>query len=63
MAKAMTMDAMDATYLFLCGVMWRQYRQTDARDELIRALGSRDPDLRLLAKALLNQPTAEAAAS
>ena len=59
MATAMTMDA---AYLFLCGVMWRQYRQTDARDELIRALGSRDPDLRLLAKAMLNQPTAAAAA-
>ncbi len=54
MAKGLTLDG---AYLFLCGVMWSQYRQEDERAELLRASRSDDPDMRLLASAMLAEPT------
>jgi hypothetical protein len=47
--------AMDADYVFLCGVMWCCYGQEDAGRELLRATDSADPDLSALALALLRQ--------
>lgn len=43
-------------YLLLCGVMWAQHASEDACEELIRALHSDDPDVALLANALLQGP-------
>ena len=51
---------MNTDYVLLCGVMWAQHRSTDAREELYRALDSDDPDLVLLASALLDQRVASA---
>jgi hypothetical protein len=45
--------AMSKDYVFLCGVMWTQYASEDAGRELVRALHSEDPDVALLACALL----------
>lgn len=46
---------MNADYVFLCGVMWVQHASRDACEELFRALRSDDPDVVLLASALLDQ--------
>ena len=47
---------MSIDYLLLCGVMWAQHASEDACEELIRALHSDDPDVALLANALLKGP-------
>jgi hypothetical protein len=39
---------MDATYIFLCGVMWRRYGHPEAGEELLMAADSTDPELRAL---------------
>ena len=44
---------MSTDYVFLCGVMWRQYASEDAGHELVRALHSEDPIVVSLACALL----------
>jgi hypothetical protein len=49
-----------ADYVFLCGVMWTQYASEDACLELVRALDSKDPDVALLACALLEKKIASA---
>lgn len=46
---------MNTDYVFLCGVMWRNYGSDDARRELIRGLQSGDPDVIALASALLDE--------
>jgi len=46
---------MDAAYVFLCGVVWSRYGEEPAGLELIRATHSSDKELRLLARALLQQ--------
>jgi len=46
---------MDATYIFLCGVVWARYGEEPAGLELIRATHSSDTELRLLARSLLQQ--------
>jgi hypothetical protein len=53
-------EAMNADYVFLCGVMWAQYGSEDACRELLRALHSEDPDVVLLACALLERTTSPA---
>jgi hypothetical protein len=47
---------MNIDYLLLCGVMWAQHASEDACEELIRALHSDEPDVALLANALLKGP-------
>jgi hypothetical protein len=44
---------MKTDYVFLCGVMWAQFGLEDAGQELVRALHSKDPDIAVLASALL----------
>jgi hypothetical protein len=44
--------ALDATYLFLCGILWAAGEES-AKSELIRALGSSDPETRILASIML----------
>jgi hypothetical protein len=44
---------MKTDYVFLCGVMWAQFGLEDAGRELVRALDSNDPDIAVLASALL----------
>ena len=52
---------MKTDYLLLCGAMWAQHASMDACEELVRALGSDDPNGVLLASALLkNQRLASA---
>jgi len=46
---------MYGNYLMLCGMVWAQFGKEDAGLELIRALGSEDPDVRVLARMLLGQ--------
>jgi hypothetical protein len=46
---------MSSDYVFLCGVMWAQYASEDARLELVRAQGCDDPDVVLLADAILGK--------
>ena len=53
-------DAMNTDYLLLCGAMWAQHASVDACDELLRALHSDDPDVVLLATALLEERAASA---
>ena len=43
---------MDSDYMFLCGVMWCRFGQQEAGEELLRAVTSKDPDMRALARAL-----------
>ena len=43
---------MDSNYVFLCGVMWCKFGQQDAGEELLRAAGSGDPDMKALAWAM-----------
>ncbi|MGA8150499.1 MAG: hypothetical protein WB952_06080 [Terriglobales bacterium] len=44
---------MYGNYLVLCGMAWSQFGAEDAGLELIRALASSDPDVRVLARTLL----------
>jgi hypothetical protein len=46
---------MDASYIFLCGMVWSQFGEEDAGLELIRALASPEQELRVLARAMLDQ--------
>lgn len=51
---------MNTDYVLLCGVMWSQHASRDACEELFRALRSDDPDVVLLASALIEQRAATA---
>ena len=51
---------MNTDYVLLCKVMWTQDASVDACEELIRALHSDDPDVVLLASALLEERVASA---
>ena len=51
---------MDSNYVFLCGVMWRNYHSDDARSELERALASSDPEIAWMAYAMLQSQAAHA---
>jgi hypothetical protein len=44
---------MDASYIFLCGVMWWKFGQQEAGKELLKAAKSGDPDMSALALAML----------
>lgn len=46
---------MSTDYVFLCGVMWAQYASEDARLELVRAQRCDDPDVAVLATAILGK--------
>ena len=46
---------MNSTYVFLCGVAWCQFGEEAAGNELIRALGSADRKIRVLARAMLGK--------
>jgi hypothetical protein len=46
---------MSTDYVFLCGVMWAQYASEDARLELVRAQRCDDPDVAVLASAILGR--------
>jgi hypothetical protein len=46
---------MDATYIFLCGIRWARSEEESAGLELIRATSSSDPEVRVLAQAMLQQ--------
>ncbi|HKN16092.1 MAG TPA: hypothetical protein VJX47_04070 [Candidatus Sulfotelmatobacter sp.] len=46
---------MNPDYVFLCGVMWAQYASEDAGRELVRAQQCDDPDVALLASAILGK--------
>jgi hypothetical protein len=46
---------MDVNYLVLCGMVWAQFGQEDAGLELIRALGSSDDGVRVLARTMLER--------
>jgi hypothetical protein len=46
---------MDTNYLVLCGMVWAQFGQESAGRELIRALGSSDDMVRVLARTMLEQ--------
>jgi hypothetical protein len=46
---------MDANYMFLCGVMWCQFGQQEAAQELLRAANSGNPDTSALAWAMLKK--------
>jgi hypothetical protein len=46
---------MDANYMFLCGVMWCQFGQQEAAQELLRAANSGNPDMSALAWAMLKR--------
>ena len=44
---------MDANYILACGIVWRKTADPEAGWELVEALHSPDPALRLLAQSLL----------
>ncbi len=44
---------MNADYMFACGAIWRKTADPEAGWELVEGLESKDPQLRLLAQALL----------
>jgi hypothetical protein len=44
---------MDANYMLACGIVWRRTADPEAGWELVEALASPDPRLRLLAQSLL----------
>ena len=46
---------MDVNYMFLCGVMWCQFGQKEAAQELLRAASSGNPDMSALAWAMLKR--------
>lgn len=43
----------DVLYLLACGIVWNKTRCEAARQEVVRALRSRDPDLRCAAELVL----------
>jgi hypothetical protein len=53
-------NEMDIRYLLLCGAMWKQHASEDACEELVRASHSDDPDVALIANALLDERLASA---
>jgi len=46
---------MDLAYLLMCGMAWTNFGSIEAGEELIRALTSPDPELRTMARALLEE--------
>jgi len=46
---------MNANYIFLCGMVWAHFGKEDAGLELIRTLSSPDQNMRILARAMLEQ--------
>ena len=44
---------MDTNYMLACGIVWRKTADPEAGWELVEALQSTDPSLRLLAQSLL----------
>jgi hypothetical protein len=44
---------MDTDYMLACGIVWQKTADPEAGWELVEALGSPDPRLRLLAQTLL----------
>lgn len=44
---------MDANYVFMCGMVWSQFGEQEAGQELISALQSSDPAVRILARTML----------
>ena len=46
---------MDANYVFMCGMIWSQFGEQEAGRELITALQSTDPAVRILARTMLEQ--------
>lgn len=48
---------MDANYVFLCGMVWAQFGEEDAGLEVVRALNSPYEEVRVLARAMLEQAT------
>jgi hypothetical protein len=42
----------DATYIFLCRIMWRRYRDEEAGWDVANALGSKDLKVQLVARIL-----------
>jgi hypothetical protein len=44
---------MNSDYVFLCGVMWCNYGWQEAKEELLRATDSGDPNAKALAGAML----------
>jgi hypothetical protein len=46
---------MNADYMFLCGVMWCQFGQQEAAQELLRAANSGNSDVSALAWAMLKR--------
>ena len=44
---------MDGNYMFLCGVIWCKFGQEEAGKELLRAANSGNPDMSVLAWAML----------
>ncbi|HZQ68860.1 MAG TPA: hypothetical protein VFA68_10115 [Terriglobales bacterium] len=46
---------MDTNYVFMCGMVWCQFGEQEAGRELIAALQSTDPALRILARTMLDQ--------
>lgn len=47
----------DVLYLLACGIVWNKTRCEAARQEVVRALRSRDPDLRCVAEFVLARST------
>jgi hypothetical protein len=47
-------NSMDSNYVYLCGLMWCRFGQQEAGSELMRAVGSADPDVKALALAMLS---------
>jgi hypothetical protein len=54
---------MDALYLFACRQLWRKGRVRIAGDELMNALRSSDPELQMIAAAMLNDDEAPQSSS
>lgn len=50
-----TSGSCDPLYVFACWVAWRSEGSLEARQQLLAALGDRDPEIRLLAKDLLKR--------
>jgi hypothetical protein len=44
---------MDGNYVYLCGVMWCNYGEHEAGQELLRATVSSDPNTKAMAWAML----------
>lgn len=50
---------MDSDYVLLCGIIWCGYAQEEACHELVRAVGSANPDIGALAWAMLMKGMAQ----